>query len=148
LTQIRRFLRRHRRIALDSCVFIYYLEANPSYVDVAGQVFEWVEGTPHGAVTSSLTMTECLVLPYRSGNEELVDRYYGLLSAFPNLEWIAPDLGIADRAAQIRARHGLRTPDALQAATAILRGATAILTNDHVFTRIGELEAGVLDEMR
>ena len=145
---LRAFLRRHRRIALDTSIFIYYLEANPSYVDMAGEVFTWLERTSNTAVTSSLTMTELLVQPYRAGNEALVNRYFGLLSLFPHLEWVAPDLAIADAAAQIRAHLRLRTPDALQAATAIRRGASAILTNDGDFARVSQIEVGVLDLLR
>jgi len=141
-------LKRHRRIAIDTSIFIYYLEANPAYVDMAGEVFAWLERTPHTAVTSSLTMTEVLVQPYRDTNETLVNEYYGLLSLFPNLDWVAPDLAIADTAAQIRAYHRLRTPDALQAATAMCRGATALLTNDPDFSRVPEIEVGVLDRLR
>lgn len=152
LTPLRVFLKKHRRIALDTSIFIYYLEANPSYVDMAGEVFAWLERPlerlPNTAVTSTLTMTELLVQPYRAGNEVLVNQYYGLLSLFPNLEWVAPDLAIADTAAQIRARHRLRTPDALQAATAICRDATAILTNDPDLARVSEVEVGVLDQLR
>jgi len=148
LTPLRALLKRHRRIALDTSIFIYCLEANPSYVDMAGEVFAWLERSPHTAVTSSLTMTEVLVQPYRAGNETLVNQYYGLLSLFPNLEWIAPNLSIADTAARIRAHHNLRTPDALQGATAIHRGATALLTNDPHLTRIPEVEVGVLDQLR
>ena len=136
LSPLRAFLRKHRRIALDTSIFIYHLEANPLYGDMAGEVFAWLERSPHAAVTSTLTMTELLVQPYRAGNEELVNRYYGLLSLFPHLEWVAPDLAIADTAAQIRAHHRLRTPDALQAATSALRGATAILTNDADFAAL------------
>jgi predicted nucleic acid-binding protein len=115
LSPLRTFLKRHRRIAIDTSIFIYYLEANPRYVDMAGEVFSWLERSPNTAVTSTLTMTE------------LLNRYFGLLTQFPHLEWVAPDLTIADAAAQIRAHRRLRTPDALQAATAICRGATAIL---------------------
>lgn len=148
LIRLRAFLKRHRRIALDTSIFIYHLEANPSYIDMAGEIFTWLERSPHTAVTSSLTMTELLVQPYRAANEPLVNQYYGLLSLFPNLEWVAPDLAIADAAARIRAHHRLRTPDALQAATAICRGATAILTNDADLTRVSEVEVGVLDQLR
>ena len=148
LTPLRALLKKHTRIALDTSIFIYYLEANPSYVDVAGEVFAWLERSPHTAVTSTLTMTEVLVQPYRTGNEPLVNQYFGLLSLFPNLEWIAPDLPIADAAAQIRANHRLRTPDALQAATAIHCGATALLTNDPDLARIPGIEVGVLDQLR
>jgi predicted nucleic acid-binding protein len=78
----------------------------------------------------------------------LVNQYFGLLSQFPNLEWVAPDLTIADAAAQIRARHRLRTPDAIQAATAICRGATALLTNDADLARVTQIEIGVLDRFQ
>jgi predicted nucleic acid-binding protein len=148
LIPLRAFLRRHRRIALDTSIFIYHLEANPSYADQAGEVFAWLERSPNTAVTSSLTMTELLVQPCRAGNEPLVNQYYGLLSLFPHLEWIAPDLAVADTAAQIRARYRLRTPDALQAATALCRGATAIMTNDADFARVPQIEVGVFDHLR
>jgi hypothetical protein len=87
LTALRAVLARHRLIALDTSVFVYYLEANPSYVDPAGEVFAWLERSPNAAVTSTLTMTELLVHPYRASNDRLVNQYYGLLSVFPNLEW-------------------------------------------------------------
>ena len=148
LVALRAFLRRHRRIALDTSIFIYYLEANPTYEEMASEVFTWLERSTHTAVTSTITMTELLVHPYRAANEELVNRYYSLLSSFPNLDWVAPDLAIADTAARLRAEHGLRTPDALQAATAIRRGATAFLTNDAGLVRVSEVEVAVLERLR
>ncbi len=60
-------------------------------------------------------MTELLVAPYRDSDEQRVDEFYALLSTLPNLDWIAPNLEIADVAARLRAGHRLRTPDALQA---------------------------------
>lgn len=146
LDQLRLFLRRHRRIALDTCVFIYQLEANIRYVALTDLVLSWVEQAGHSAVTSTITMTELLVPPYREGNEHRVDEFYGLLSTYPNLEWIAPDLGIADIAARLRAAHRMRTPDALHAATAIQGQATGFVTNDPIFQRIVEFETAVLDQ--
>jgi hypothetical protein len=45
LNRLRAFLRHHRRIALDTSVFIYQLDANPRYVCLAGAnpVFRRVE---------------------------------------------------------------------------------------------------------
>lgn len=91
-------------------------------------------------------MTELLVKPYRESDEESAAKYYALLSTYPNLEWISPTLEIADLAAEIRALHRLRTPDALQAATAIRSNAIALLTNDPVFRRIKGFEALILDD--
>ncbi len=144
--RLRLFLRRHRRIALDTSVFIYQLEANARYLALTDSVFAWVERSGHEAVTSTITMTELLVPSYRDKDEHRVDAFYGLLSTYPNLQWIAPDLETADLAAKLRAGYRLRTPDALQAATALRAQATGLITNDPIFARIGELEAAVLDQ--
>jgi len=72
---------------------------------------------------------------------------YVLLSTFPNLEWIAPNLEISDLAAKFRALHRLRTPDALQAATAVHAGATGFVTNDPVFERVKTFETLLLDKV-
>jgi predicted nucleic acid-binding protein len=145
LTELRGFLQRHRRIALDTSIFIYQIEANPRYVALAETVFEWLERPNHSALTSTITMMELLVQPYRDSNEERVNRFYALLSAYPHLDWIAPSLEIADIAARLRARHRLKSPDAIQAATAIKGGVTAFVTNDAVFERVELFETAVLD---
>jgi predicted nucleic acid-binding protein len=142
------FLRRHRRIALDTSVFIYQLEGNPRYLPFTDPVFSWLEQPESKAVTSTITMTELLVRPYRSLGEQEADMFYGLLSTYPNLDWVAPDLEIADLAARLRAAHRLKTPDALQAATAVRTGASGLITNDPVFERVGNFETLVLDRLR
>ena len=69
-----------------------------------------------------------------------MDEFYGLLSTYVNLDWIAPNLEIAHMAVRFRAIHSLKTPDALQAATAAHGGVTALITNDAVFERVRVLE--------
>lgn len=142
---LRTFLRGHQGIALDTSVFIYQLEANPRYITLADAVFSWLERAKHEAVTSTITMTELLVPSYRDKDEHQVDEFYGLLSTYPNLRWIPPDLETADLAARLRADYRLRTPDAVQAATAIQSHATGFVTNDPVFARIPEFKTAVLD---
>jgi predicted nucleic acid-binding protein len=92
-------------------------------------------------------MTELLVLPYRDDDEQRANDFYGLLSTYPNLDWIAPNLEIAELAAQIRALHRLQTPDALQAATAVHSQATGLITNDAVFERVEGFQTLALDEL-
>lgn len=91
-------------------------------------------------------MTELLVQPYRDSDEQRVSEFYGLLATYPHLEWIAPDLEIADTAALFRARYRLRTPDALQAATAARRGASGLVSNDPMFARLEAFETFLLDK--
>lgn len=147
MTRLGAFLRRNRRIALDTSVFIYQLELHPRYAVFTDDIFAWLERPGHKAVTSTITMTELLVQPYRERAEERVDRFYALLSTYPNLEWVAPDLHTADIAARLRATHRLRTPDALQAATAVRAGATGLITNDASFERVEVFESLLLDDL-
>lgn len=93
-------------------------------------------------------MTELLVQPYRKSEEGRVDEIFALLSTYPNLDWIAPNLEIAEIAARLRALHRLRTPDAIEAATAAHSGATGLITNDAVFERVGAFETLVLDRLK
>ncbi len=143
--QFRTALARHRRVALDTSVFIYHLEANPKYLPLTDCIFSWLDSKTSTAVTSVITITELLVKPYRESHEESAAKCYALLSTYPNLEWISPTLEIADLAAEIRAIHRLRAPDALLAATSIHAKATAFLTNDSAFERVPGLEALVFD---
>jgi predicted nucleic acid-binding protein len=145
VAELRGFLQRHRRIALDTSVFIYQIEANPRYVALAETVFEWLERPNHSALTSSITMMELLVQPYRDSNRERANRFYALLGAYPHLDWVAPSLEIADIAARLRAKHRFKPLDAIQAATAIKGGATALITNDAVLERVELFETAVLD---
>jgi len=142
------FLRRHRRIALDTSVFIYQVEENPRYVALTDPIFKWLEPPDHQAVTSTITMTELLVQPYRDSSERRAKEFYALLSTYPNLEWIAPSLEIADIAARVRASHRVPIADALQAATAVKAQATGLVTNDPVFTRLEWFETLLLDRLR
>jgi len=123
------------------------LEADVRYLPLPDPIFFWLERPDWNAVTSTITMTELLVQPYRDSGEQRVDEFYALLSTYPNLEWIAPNLEIADAAARLRALHRLRTPDALLAATAGHSGATGLITNDAAFERVATFETLVLDRL-
>jgi len=111
----------------STLVFIYQLETNPRYVVLTDPIFAWLERPDHAAVTSTITMTELLVQPYRDSAEQRADEFYALLATYPNLAWVAPDLEVAAIAARIRAAHRLRTPDALQAATAVHTQASGLV---------------------
>jgi predicted nucleic acid-binding protein len=145
--EIRKLLARHRRVALDTCVFIYQMERNPRYFDVADAVFEWMELPESSAVTSTLALTEILVQPYRNADLPQAEAFYSLLTTIPSLEWVAPSLQIANSAAALRASYRLQTPDALLAATAIFCNASAFITNDPIFARIPDFETLILDQL-
>jgi len=141
------FLKRHRRMGLDTCVFIYQIEENLNYVHLTNQIFEWLRKPRAEGVTSNLTMLEVLVQPYRDADEERVDSFYALLSTYPHLRWIDVTLSIADRAAHLRSEYALQTPDAIQAATALSENATGFISNDRSFQKVSGLDVVILDDL-
>ncbi|MGH9540575.1 MAG: type II toxin-antitoxin system VapC family toxin [Terriglobales bacterium] len=144
LVEWRARLLRHRLLALDTNVLIYHLESDRRFGALANAALELIASGKTAGVTSSITMTELLIPAYRAGDEPRVDAIFAAATMLPGLRWLAPDLDIADRAARLRAQWRLRTPDALQAATAEAAGATAIVTNDSAFARLPGLEALIL----
>jgi predicted nucleic acid-binding protein len=92
-------------------------------------------------------MLELLARPYRDNNVDEVNAFYALLSTYPRLEWRAVTLQIADRAASLRAEFNLKTPDAIQAATAVASRATGFISNDPVFRRLKDLDVLIMDDL-
>ena len=76
-----------------------------------------------------------------------MNKFYALLSTFPDLGWVAPTLEIADIGAPFRAEFNLRTPDAILSATAITGDATGFISTDTDFKRVAALDVMVLDEL-
>ena len=135
------------RFGVDTAVFIYYVEADPARFDRCLAVFDTVAAGSAGVYTSVLTLTETLVHPLRSGNVPLADAYRNLLDHTNGVTSSAVDSHIAELAADLRSRYSLRTPDAIQIATAISAGCDAFLTNDAGLRRVADIRVVVLDDL-
>ena len=131
-------------VALDTSPFIYHLEEHPRYADLTQALFERIERGELSAITSVLTLTEVLTLPKRLGDRRLAEAYRQALHMFPNLAIVAIDEDIAERAADLRAQFGLRTPDALQLAVALQAQAQAFITNDVTLKKVTDITVLVL----
>jgi predicted nucleic acid-binding protein len=117
-------------VGLDTAPLIYFIEKHPTYLPLLLPFFEALERGDIHVVTSTLTLTEVLVHPYRDGNQALAEQYFHTLLNARNLRTVALSAAIAAEAARIRAAYQLKTPDAIQLGTAKEGGATAFLTND------------------
>ena len=117
--------------ALDTAVFIYYIEENPTYLPLVAPLFEEVAAGRREVATSSLTLLEVLVVPLRAGNAALAARYEAGLTRSRGLRLVELGRDELRAAAQLRALHpSLRTPDALQMSAALSAGCHALVTND------------------
>lgn len=86
-----------------------------------------------------------LVQPLWQGRQEVADTYELVLDRFPNLEIFPVTRDVTVCAAGLRARYGLRTPDALILATGLCHGATHAVTQDRAWRRVNEIEVLYLD---
>ena len=94
-----------------------------------------------------LTLTEVLIHPLRHGNRQLAEQYRQILLQANQVLAVPVSETIAEEAAQLRGTHGLRTPDAIQVATAIRSGASSFLTNDSRLLALAPLKVFVLNQL-
>lgn len=136
-----------QRIGLDTNVFIYFLEDHPRYGPWCASLFDRIEQGLNPAVTSTVTLLELLVQPYRDHKEELAQKIFALTTTYPTIEWVPVSMNLADRAAELRARYRLSTPDAIQLATAICHKATYFYGKDRRLQRVQEIECLNVDDV-
>ena len=86
-----------------------------------------------------MTLAECLVVPYHSGNVSLQQAFIELVTTGRNTIFQSMNDQTGIRAAHLRARYNIRLPDALQVAASISFGAQAFLTNDKRLSKLEEL---------
>jgi predicted nucleic acid-binding protein len=134
-------------VGLDTAPLIYFIERHPAYLSCVRPFFEAVALGDIQAVTSTLTLTEVLVHPFKHGNRSLGQQYSRILLHSRNLRTLPVSAAIAAEAARLRAAHGLKTPDSIQLATARLNNARAFLSNDDGIASIPGLELILLDRL-
>jgi predicted nucleic acid-binding protein len=134
-------------VGLDTAPLIYFVEENPIYTPLVDPFFTALDSAEFQVVTSTVTLLEVLVQPFRVGNYQLASQYRDILLSQNSLTIAGISPKIAEQAARLRASYNLRTPDAIQLATAIEAGASTFLTNDQRLTTITEIQILVLDSL-
>jgi predicted nucleic acid-binding protein len=134
-------------VGLDTAPLIYFVEENPIYTPLVDPFFTALDSADFQVVTSTVTLLEVLVQPFRVGDYQLASQYRDILLSQNSLAVAGMSPKIAEQAARLRASYNLRTPDAIQLATAIEAGASTFLTNDQRLTTITEIQILVLDSL-
>jgi predicted nucleic acid-binding protein len=134
-------------VGLDTSPLIYYIEEHPAFLPKIKPFFEAAARGDFRIVTSFITLVEVLVHPLREGRPELAEEYRNILLQSTEITAIPLDEGIAEEAAKLRARHNLRTPDAIQLATAIRSGASWFLTNDANLAAVPGISVQILQNL-
>ena len=146
-------LRKHR-VYIDANIFIYAVEGVEPWASVLRDVFSDIDAGKLFAITSNLSLAECLVMPFkhyqndlfRPSAEDLITVYRQVLSPRPYLNIAPIDDHILIFAARLRAETGLKLPDAIHAATALTQKCNVMLTNDAGFKRVPNIDVFLLSD--
>ena len=120
------------------------------YAD-AGIIMRWVEGTSQVRdpierrwrqlspadrmfVTSRISRLECRCKPLRNRQERLL-RQYEIFFSGQEVDIREIDAAVVEKATELRSSCGLKTPDAIHAATAMLIGVESFWTTDADFSK-------------
>jgi predicted nucleic acid-binding protein len=118
------------KVYLDANFFIYALEAMAPWARAAGAVLESMDGGQLAAVTSELSLAECLVKPLELGLTDIAKAYLELLKDHRFLSVLPVTREILIEAARLRSLSRIKLPDAIHVATALQKGCSSFLTND------------------
>jgi predicted nucleic acid-binding protein len=128
-------------VALDTAVWIYEVEANPSFAPIVNPFFRdrlaWGRNL---AGSSLLALGELLVQPLAVGRADLVNQYRSYFTTTANFSVWEVSRQVVERAAALRAKYRLKMIDAVHVATAILNRAPLFRCNDRDLRRVTELK--------
>jgi len=124
------------KVFVDTAPFICLLESHPQLADRFVGLFEAASQGALSIALSTVTLAEVLTGPHKAGQTALAKRFEKALCQY---EVVPVSVSIAALAGQLRAKHRLKLPDALQLATALETGAAAFVTHDRDFSRVTAL---------
>ncbi len=114
-------------VYLDSCLAIYLVEENPSYVSTLENAL--AANSKAAYCISPLTEMECLIVPFRVQNNVLIAKFENW---FQTMRVLPLESEVFHAAARLRGDFAsLKTPDALHLATAVHHGCDEFWTNDN-----------------
>ena len=120
-------------VLVDSAPIIYILEAHARFAARFAPMFQrHADGEIVLAVTT-VTIAEVLTGPLKAGEEALAKRYRAVLEAWQVVDFTCD---IAESAARLRGKYGLKLPDAIQVASALSINADALVTHDRDFAKV------------
>jgi len=137
----------HKKIAIDSMVFIYHFANHPLYAPFSTYLLNKAERREITLFTSIISIVECMVLPNKKNDLELVAEYEKVFQSFPNLEITPLDWPLAQLISKLRAHYPkIRLPDLANIAAGLIAGADLFVTNDKQLKKIKEIKTIILED--
>ena len=130
-----------KKAFLDTNLFIYLIEENELYLNKVHNMLQFLEHNGYEIITSTLTLGEILTKPYKDNRLDLVEQYKAF---FSDMELIELNSEIASLFANIRAKYNIKTPNAVQLASAIYGNTDLFVTNDDRLSRFEDNRCRVI----
>jgi predicted nucleic acid-binding protein len=120
-------------VLVDTAPWIYLLEDHAEFAPRFLGLFEAAERGQIQLALSTVTLAEVLTGPFKAGQTALAKRYETALGAY---QVVPLSAAVASLAAQLRVQYRLKLPDAVQLASALEIGASALVTHDRDFSAV------------
>jgi len=133
-----------KTVGVDTMVFIYLLEGNKTYLPLVKWLFELIEKGRIKIVSSYISYLETFSSPLL--DLKRLDLYRRFFLTSKNLVLKEIDQPTADWAASLRRSYQLRTPDAIQIASAIISKADLFISNDKSCKKVKEIKTIILKD--
>ena len=85
IEKFKKAISRFKRVAADSSCFIYFLEDNPKFGDLAELIFELAEKNRLSIISSMLVSVEVLTGYRRANDHSAENEFKQMLKDFPNI---------------------------------------------------------------
>lgn len=138
---------KQKSVFIDTAPLIYFIEGHSQYQAPLKELFIFADSGQLTFITSTITLIEVLVKPYMAGRTDVAAQYQQLLLNSPGIDLYDVNSTIATKSAELRAEYQLKTPDAIQLATAIENNADYFLTNDIRLKKVTTIKVLVLDDL-
>ena len=133
-----------KKVYCDSTILIYFLDSTGPLHDRTKLKLEKLHSISARLVFSDLTRLECRVGPLKRNDQERLARFDAFFSLSTVLKaGLGPE--VYDKAAEIRARKGIKTADSLHLAAALCYGCELFLTNDLALAGFQGITVEILD---
>ena len=131
-------------VYLDASPIIYAIEKISPYAEMLQPLWQVLSTEKVQIAGSELLLLEILVKPIQIGDGQLETSFRRFLSA-KEMNLLPITTAVLEEAIRLRAKIGIKTPDAIHAATAKLAGCDLFVTNDKLFERVPGLPVIVLN---
>lgn len=133
-------------LALDTAPLIYFFENISPYTQIISSLFEEADKKKIRFICSTITVSEIFVKPFKNNQRDIQKMLEKALIKSSEISIVPVTISIALEASKIRADYNIRTPDAIQIATA-KKYADYLITNDKKLERYPYLKIKVLESL-